>query len=173
MFDRSNIPGVAEDTLTEPLPARPSPERLRWEQERELTIEFFRLVNASDSLHSLIAAAVDFFQQHSQCQAVAIRLRRGSDYPYAHALGFSQEFLACENNLAARDCFGEMIHDSTRAASLECRCGEVISGCFDDAQPFFTTHGSFWTNRAGDDSLPACRPPGQRGRCSAEGYQSI
>jgi two-component system, cell cycle sensor histidine kinase and response regulator CckA len=173
MSDRSKIPGVTGDRLTPHAQARPSPELLRWEQERELTIEFFRLVNDSDSLPSLIGAAVDFFQQHSQCQAVAVRLRCGNDFPYAHALGFSKEFLVCENHLAARDCFGEIISDNTGAATLECRCGQVITGRFDAAQPFFTAHGSFWTNNADDDRLPACRPPAHRGRCRDEGYQSI
>src|ERR1017187_3844695 len=173
MSDRSNIPGVTGDTLTPHAQARPSPERMRWEQERELTIQFFRLVNDSDSLHSLIEAAVDFFQQHSRCEAVAVRLRRGNDFPYAHALGFSEEFQVCENKLASRDCFGEIISDSTGAPTLECRCGEVITGRFDATQPFFTPHGSFWTNNAGDDRLAACKPHARRGRCSGEGYRSI
>jgi len=172
MSEHGKIPGGTGETLTPSVQARPTPERLRWEQERELTIEFFRLVNASDSLHSLIGAAVDFFQQHSQCQAVAVRLRRGNDFPYAHALGFSQEFLGCENNLAAHNCFGEIIHEGNGPA-LECRCGEVITGRFDPSQPFFTVHGSFWTNGADDDRLSACRPPTHRGRCSGEGFQSI
>ena len=172
MSEHGKIPEATGDTLSPSVQARPCPEPLRWEQERELTIEFFRLVNASDSLPSLISAAVAFFQQHSQCQAVAIRLRRGNDFPYAHALGFSEEFLGCENNLAARDCFGEIIHDGAGPA-LECRCGEVITGRFDPSQPFFTAHGSFWTSSADDDRLPACRPPTHRGRCSGEGFQSI
>ena len=172
MSDRSKIPEATGDTHSPPVQAGPSPERLRWEQERELTIEFFRLVNAGDSLHGLIGAAVDFFRQHSQCQAVAIRLRRGNDFPYAHALGFSEEFLVCENNLAARDCFGEIIPDGTGAA-LECRCGEVITGRSDPSQPFFTAHGSFWTNSADDDRPAACKPRPYRGRCRSEGYQSI
>jgi PAS domain S-box-containing protein len=168
MSDRSKNPGATGNTVQ----ARTSPEQLRWEQERELTIEFFRLVNACDSLHGLVGSAVDFFQQHSRCEAVAIRLRHGDDFPYAHAHGFSEEFLVCENNLAAHDCFGEIVSDGSGAA-LECRCGQVIAGSFDNTQPFFTTQGSFWTNRADDDRSAACKQAAYRGRCRGEGYQSI
>jgi PAS domain S-box-containing protein len=171
MSERSKIPEATGGTPYPPDQARPSPEHLRREQERELTVEFFRLVNASDSLHGLVGAAVNFFQQHSQCQAVAIRLRRGNDFPYAHALGFSEEFLVCENHLASRECFGEIIRDGTSA--LECRCGQVITGRSAPSQPFFTAHGSFWTNSADEDRPAACKPQLYRDRCRSEGYQSI
>ncbi len=169
MSDRSKNPGAMGDASVQ---SNTCPEQLRHEQERELTIEFFRLVNASDSLHSLVGAAVHFFQQHSHCQAVAIRLLRGNDFPYAHAQGFSDKFLVCENHLAARDCFGEIIADSSGAV-LECRCGQVITGRFVPSQPFFTPQGSFWTNSADEDRSAACNEPAYRGRCRNEGFQSI
>jgi PAS domain S-box-containing protein len=169
MSDRGKNPVATGDASVQP---HTSPEQLRREQERELAIEFFRLVNASDSLPGLVGAAVHFFQQHSQCQAVAIRLLRGNDFPYAHAQGLSDNFLVCENHLAARDCFGEIIRDNSGAV-LECRCGQIITGRFDPAQPFFTPHGSFWTNSADEDRSAACNAPAYRGRCRNEGYQSI
>jgi two-component system, cell cycle sensor histidine kinase and response regulator CckA len=144
----------------------------RWEKERELTIEFFRLVNASDNTHSLIDAAVNFFQRQSHCQAVAVRLRRGKDFPYYRALGFPEEFLFRESSLCSRDCYGEIITDNTGSVTLECRCGDVIYGRFDSAQRFFTPHGSFWTNSASEERQ-ATSPLIYRGNCSSQGYRSI
>jgi PAS domain S-box-containing protein len=40
-------------------------------------------------------------------------------------------------------------------------------------QPFFTAHGSFWTNDSGDERLEVSAPQTYRGRCNASGYQSI
>jgi PAS domain-containing protein len=146
-------------------------ERLQWEQERELTLEFFRLVYSSESIPRLIDAAVDFFRRQSQCEAIAVRLREGADYPYFHALGFSERFLVCENSLCVRDCYGEVVSDANDAATLECRCGEVLRGGFDPAQPYFTANGSFWTNSASRQG--GTRPSNHRGRCGSEGYESI
>ena len=167
MSERSDIPGVAGDQPTRPGKSCTSPER-----EHELTVEFFRLVNASDTLQSLTEAAVRFFQQHSQCEAVALRLRRGSEFPYFHSFGFPEQFLVCENDICSRNCFGEIIADSSGAATLECRCGDVIRGRFLPSQPFFTAQGSFWTNHTSQERVASplsFRPSG----CSSRGYESI
>jgi len=162
----------ADSPTSASAPQRP-PERPRWEQERELVFSFFRLVNRSTSLQNLIDEAIKFFQHDAQCEAVGIRLRQGSDYPYFKALGFPAEFLRRENSLCSRDCFGEAVLDSSGALTLECRCGDIICGRFDPSQPFFTAAGSFWTNSASDERLAASRPPSHRGRCGTDGYQSI
>jgi two-component system, cell cycle sensor histidine kinase and response regulator CckA len=173
MSEHSGTPGIPGDAPTPSVQGISSSEHLGWEQERECTIEFFRLVHANDTIHGLIDAAVNFFRQHSHCQAVAVRLRRGSDFPYSHALGFSEEFLLGETNLCTRDCFGEIIPDGTGGATLDCRCGEVISGRFDPAQPFFTAQGSFWTNNASYARRGPSQPRILRSGCSSQGYQSI
>ncbi len=58
------------------------------EQEREITVEFLRLVNASTGSREMIRTAATFFQEQSGCEAVGIRLREGDDYPYCEARGF-------------------------------------------------------------------------------------
>ena len=130
--------GVVERPGNAPIPDsifEDSPERQRWEQERELTIGFFRLVNASTNLQNLADAAINFFQQHSQCEAVGIRLRQGNDFPYFQTLGFPEEFLLDEDTLSARDCFGETVEDGAGGLLLECRCGDIIRGRIDPSQP--------------------------------------
>ncbi len=150
--------------------ASDSPERLRWE-ERERIIEFFRLVNYSTDAPGLVNAAVDFFQRLSDCEAVAIRLRDGSDFPYFTALGFPPEYLLDANTLCPRDCIGGNEHGDV---TLECHCGDVVRGRFDPSHPFFTAQGSFWTNCASELGTAADehRTP-QHGHCICNGFQSI
>jgi PAS domain S-box-containing protein len=148
----------------------------RWEQERALTIEFFRLVNAATGSGDLVDSAVRFFQQHSTCEAVAIRLREGSDFPYFRALGFPPEFIRLENSLCSQDCFGEVVRDSAGEPVVECRCGDVICGHIDSSKPWFTALGSFWTNSAIElrtTNVHEVRQTRKRGHCSESGYESI
>jgi PAS domain S-box-containing protein len=135
------------------------------EHERDLTIEFLRLVNENAQTGDLIRAVVTFFQDQSGCEAVGIRLKRGDDYPYYEARGFPREFLRLENQLCARDEAGLVGRDSTGNPVIECMCGHVIGGRTNPAQPFFSAGGSFWAN----DSMDACA----RGRCNREGYESV
>jgi PAS domain S-box-containing protein len=173
MSNENFTPEGVGDSST-PAGALQSPSaRPLWEQERELFFSFFRLVNRITSLQNLIDEAINFLQHDSQCEAVAIRLRQGSDYPYFKALGFPSEFLRRENSLCSRDCFGEVVPDGSGGLNLECRCGDIICGRFDPSQPFFTAQGSFWTNDASDERLAASRPQTHRGRCSTDGYRSI
>jgi PAS domain S-box-containing protein len=148
----------------------------RWEQERALTIEFFRLVNAATGTGDLVDSAVRFFQRHSTCEAVAIRLRQGPDFPYFRALGFPPEFIRLENSLCSQDCFGDAVRDSAGEPVIECRCGDVICGHIDSSKPYFTALGSFWTNSAIElrtTNANEVRQTRKRGHCSESGYESI
>jgi len=151
-------------------------ERKQAEQERETTIEFLRLANASTGTRELIQAVACFFQHKSGCQAVGIRLREGDDYPYYEARGFPKEFVQMENTLCARGRTGEVIRDSAGNPLLECMCGNVICGRFDPSKPFFTPTGSFWTNSTTQllaTTSEADRQARTRNRCNGEGYESV
>jgi PAS domain S-box-containing protein len=121
-------------------------ERTRSQHEREITIEFLHIVNECTGLQELLKAVTTFFQKYSGCQAVAIRLRKGDDYPYAGAIGFPEDFVNMENSLCSLDTAGEKARDNNGNPILECMCGNVIRGHFDPAMPFFTARGSFCTN---------------------------
>ncbi len=52
----------------------------------------------------------------------------------------------------------------------------MICGRFDPSKPFFTEHGSFWTNNTTKllaTSTEANRQARTRNRCNGEGYQSV
>jgi PAS domain S-box-containing protein len=151
-------------------------EQKRAQQEREMTVEFLRLVNESTGTRELVQAAATFFQQQSGCEAVGIRLHEGEDYPYYEARGFPKEFVLMENSLCARDSAGCVIRDSAGDPVIECMCGNVICGRFNPAKPFFTEHGSFWSNNTTEllrSTTDADRQARTRNRCNGEGYESV
>lgn len=151
-------------------------DRKQWEQEREITIEFLRLVNASTELGAMIHAATTFFQEKSGCEAVGIRLQEGEDFPYFEARGFSKEFVLLDNDLCTRDSFGALVRDSLGNPVIECMCGNVICGRTNPSMPFFTKNGSFWTNCTTEllqGTTQADRQSTTRDRCNGEGYESV
>jgi len=150
--------------------------RKRAKQEREVTVDFLRLVNRTSGTSEMVKAAATFFQQQSACEALGIRLRDGDDYPYYEARGFSKEFILLENRLCRRDGAGEVVRDSAGDPVIECMCGNVICGRVDPGKPFFSSGGSFWANdttRLLATTTDADRQAPTRNRCNGEGYESV
>jgi PAS domain S-box-containing protein len=148
----------------------------RAETEREKSVAFLRLANESRGTADLVRVAVSFFRDCSGCEAVGIRLREGEDYPYYQTDGFPEQFIRQENSLCSRNEEGTVARDGAGNPLLDCMCGNVISGRFDPAQPFFTPGGSFWTNSTSQllaSSSEAERQARTRNRCHGEGYQSV
>ena len=151
-------------------------ERKAADRERESTIEFLRTVNTSTSMQEVLSRAVLFFKYQSRCSSVGIRLRDREDYPYHAALGLSAEFIQTENSLCITGNDGEIIRDDNGNPIMECMCGNVLSGRFDRGKPFFTTHGSFWTNSTSELLSATCEAEQKgrtRNRCNREGYESV
>lgn len=121
-------------------------ERKLNERERENTIEFLRIINKSTTTRALVRGAIVFFQKHFCCDAVAVRLKNGDDYPYYETKGFPQDFIEGESSIASHDLLGQPIRDQNGDPALECMCGNVIMGNVDTAKSYFTQFGSFWTN---------------------------
>jgi two-component system, NtrC family, response regulator AtoC len=113
---------------------------------RELAIEIIGLLNQRVVEMDVICKIVGLVRRCTGFQAVGIRLRKGDDFPYFVADGFSNEFIKIENSICTRTDYGDVIRDSEGKAVLECMCGEIIQGRSDHSLPFFTVGGSFWTN---------------------------
>ncbi len=149
----------------------------RWaEKEREISVDFLRLINTSANSQQLIEATARFFREQSGCEAVGIRLRNGDDYPYYEARGFPEEFVRLENSLCVRTADGEVQRDEAGNPIMACMCGNVICGRFDPSKPFFTPAGSFWANdttRLLATTTDADRQTRTRNRCNGEGYESV
>jgi hypothetical protein len=115
-------------------------------------------------------------QRLSGCEAVGIRLRQGEDFPYFAFQGFSEDFVHSENLLCAYGEDGELLLDPMGSPVLECMCGNVIRGRFDPTLPFFTPHGSFFSNCTTEllaSTAEEERPSRTRNRCNGEGYESV
>lgn len=150
-------------------------ERKRIEHEREITIEFLNLTAVKGkSVPEILSLAVEFLFRTSQCDAIGIRLKHNDDFPYFQKLGFSEEFVARENTLCARNAAGDLIRDPNGRPLLECLCGNVISGRFDPEKPYFTKKGSFWTNSTTElIASQDVKLDHMRYYCNTAGYESL
>ena len=151
-------------------------ERKFQEESGELTTRLIVLINTPGSFRERMAELTAALQGWSGCEAVGLRLRDGGDFPYFETQGFSSEFVDMENHLCAYGKNGELLRDSAGNPVLECMCGNILSGKFNPGKPFFTAHGSFWTNSTSD--LPAITTEAGRQsraciRCNSEGYESV
>jgi PAS domain S-box-containing protein len=151
-------------------------DRRQAELERELSVQFLRSVNESNTKTDLIKGAVTFFRERSGFEAVGVRLREGDDYPYYETHGFPEEFVLLESSLCLRDKGGCRVLDDSGSPIMACMCGNVIQGRFDPSQPFFTERGSFWTNCTTEllsTTTEEDRQASTRNRCNGEGYESV
>ncbi|WP_406657097.1 PAS domain S-box protein [Methanolobus sp. ZRKC2] len=151
-------------------------QRKHVEDERKITIRLLNLLNASNDVHELIDSVTELLQDCSGCEAVGIRLKKDDDYPYYQARGFPENFVVLENSLCSTDSNGNILRDELGNPFLDCMCGSVISGRFDSENPYFTSHGSFWTNSTSELLAKAGESEGQihtRNRCNDEGYESV
>ena len=154
-------------------------EAKRVEDERQLTIDLLHLINTSyrdvdRSVESVTKRLTALLRERSGCEAVAIRYRKGSDYPYLVTSGLPGHFRQSENSLLAS---GAGRDDSGVPQELhhECLCGAVVSRGFDPSLPCFTPHGSFWTNSLSElfASSAEVRCLVTRRLCLAMRYESI
>ncbi len=150
--------------------------RRQAERERETLIELLRLMSMHMDVPALLRAAITYLQSATGCEAVGIRLREGEDFPYFETRGFGAEFVELEKYLCARNEQGEVVRDATGSPLLECMCGNILCGRVDPSKPFFTGHGSFWSNCTTEllaTTTDGDRQTRTRNRCNGEGYESV
>ncbi len=151
-------------------------ERKRIEKERKINIELLKIINAATSKQNLIESVVIYLKQWLNCDAIGIRLKEGSDYPYYETTGFPDRFIQLEKYLCSYGINGEVLKDNSGNPILDCMCGNIICGRFDIAKDFFTQHGSFWSNCTTEllaTTTEADRQARTRNRCNGEGYESV
>ncbi len=149
---------------------------VRYEHERETTLNLLRLLNDSNNTHELIRSLTGFLKEWTGCDAVGVRLREGDDFPYYETRGFTPEFVEAENHLCAYDEHGQVICDSDGNPVLDCMCGNILCGHFNPSLPYFTQKGSFWTNCTTEllaTTSEADRQTRTRNRCNGDGYESV
>lgn len=150
--------------------------RKKAENRQQLAMEILKLLNQQGETKNLIMSLFHKIQEYTGIEAVGIRLREGGDYPYFSTNGFPQHFVESENDLCRRGPDGQIILDAHDNPCLECMCGNVIMKRTDPTLPFFTEHGSFWTNSTSELLTSTTEKDGQsttRNRCNNEGYESV
>ncbi len=143
---------------------------------QELAIQLLELLDSRRGARDTIENALALVQEHTEFEVVGVRLREGDDYPHYVTSGSSAGRCEAERSLCVSAVGGDATRSDNGAPILECFCGAVISGQVDPSQPWFTAAGSFWSNNAARtaSSMPTdAIPPGFRGRCFQDGYESI
>ncbi len=146
------------------------------ETAQKATVELLRLCNLADNLPGLMQELMHYFRQTTGCEAIGVRLRDGADFPYYVTLGFSEAFVLAEKYLCSFDQDGELIRDHAGHPALDCMCGNILCHRVNPAKPFFTPHGSFWSNSTSEllaNTTAAERQARTRNRCHGEGYESV
>jgi signal transduction histidine kinase len=151
-------------------------ERKRNEKLMSLQSEVLKVLTADITVEQTTAEVVAVVKQAVGFDAVGLRLRTGSDYPFVSSLGYSEEFLKAENTLTHSYPTGGLCRNDDGTISLECTCGLIISGKTDPANQLFTPGGSAWTNNSlpfldvPPDADPRLHP---RNRCIHVGFLSL
>ncbi len=146
------------------------------EQEQQMVLEALELVNEIDTFDDLMQSIIQWMKRCSGCEAVAIRLREGEDFPYYTTSGFSDTFVRLEKYLCSYNEDGSVKRDPTGQPELECMCGNILRGRFDPSKNFFTVDGSFWSNSTTDllsQTTDTDRQSRTRNRCNSFGYESV
>ena len=143
--------------------------KLRENATRQADI-LLQLANTHTDLHACMSALTASLQGWSGCEAVGIRLRDGSAFPYFETRGFPFEGGQVEQRL----CNGP--DGKLPRGEADCMCGEILGGRFDPVLPFFTVRGSFWSNNSSVQLAGTAQSERQarsRNRCTFEGYESV
>ena len=118
-------------------------------------------------METALAEILQGIRAYADCDAAAIRLRKGDDFPFAQALGFSEDFVQQESSLCNKQGKSEM---------LECICGRVITNDVEGLLMPLASGKAFITNNIEQlvSELAKKKLPFKvRNHCGAVGYRSI
>jgi signal transduction histidine kinase len=174
-FDRMTE-GLKEVTASRDELNREIVTRDKLEKWKELNNRILQCLAGPEKFLDVIHKILKLIQEETELEVVALRLRKGDDYPYFVQYGFPDKFVEAENYLCERDKKGKLVRDNKGIPVLDCMCGNVIRGWTDPKLPFFTFGGSFWTNCTTDllaTTTEKDRQGHSRNRCNSEGYESV
>jgi PAS domain S-box-containing protein len=150
--------------------------RKQAEERQKLFAVILEHLNRQNEWANLIRDILAEIKSFTGFDAVGIRLKDGSDFPYYIQDGFAEAFIKEENFLCAKGKDRFVVKNESGLPVLECTCGLVLSGKTDISKPFFTEGGSFWTNQSSDllSLLPNEDPrTNPRNNCIHSGYMSV
>ena len=145
-------------------------------QNQTLYTRLLDLLNNPSELDHLAKNILSLIRENTGIDAVAIRLKRGEDFPYYETSGFPSHFLKAEATIQLRNNEETFLLDGQGKPLLDCMCGNVLSGKTDPALPCFTAGGSFWTNSLSKFLASPMQKdfhPERMMRCQGAGYESM
>jgi PAS domain S-box-containing protein len=140
------------------------------ERFRDASLVLLRLLNQHDQTRELLRQLTELLRVWSGCEAIAVRLREGEDFPFYETRGLPTEFVRTGRSLCRYDTAGRLALDEAGNPVMECLCGQVVSGQLDTSLGCCSRRGSFWTNSL--SSVSAAIQP-TRARCLQEGFESM
>lgn len=151
-------------------------QNLSLQETSETRQQLFHICHMAANMPDLMRELTSFLQIKTGCHAVGVRLRQGYDYPYFETRGFSESFVRAENSLCKHEPEESLPDNGENNPVLECMCGNILQRRFNPDLPFFTQHGSFWTNSTSEllaTTSESDRQARTRNRCNGEGYESV
>ena len=111
-------------------------ERKQMEKKQSLRLEILKTFHQYGLLKDMCERAVSLIKEYLDCEAVAMRIKEGEDYPYFINNGFTKEFIESENYLCVRDKKGGCLKDSSGCPLLACMCGIIINAEYNQDKLF-------------------------------------
>jgi two-component system, cell cycle sensor histidine kinase and response regulator CckA len=146
------------------------------EDRKLLSVEILEELNRTNNFLDVIKNITSLIKKHLDFEAIGIRLKEGSDFPYFITKGFPSEFINADNYLCSKDNNDSIKKDSQGNPYLECMCGIVLNGKTNPEYQFYTEKGSLWTNDT-DKLLSTTNEIENQGAtrnfCNSFGYLSV
>jgi PAS domain S-box-containing protein len=143
--------------------------RRRAIESRELVLELLQRTSSSSTVREFVEALVPFLQERLDFEAVGVRLRSGTDYPYLETHGFAEVFVNTASGLLSNDSC------AAGATDLDCACEAVLDGRCSPEMPFVSPGGTLWLNTGADapEARTKLKLISNRGKCFRGGYRSL
>lgn len=145
------------------------------EKRRMLLLQILSALTAAESLEETLCRSLKLIRDYTGCDAAGIRLRKGEDYPYVQAVGFTEQFLSEESTLCSYQG-GSIERDESGTANLDCICGRVIRGDLDPSVTPLTSGGAFFTGSISELAAMLAKSKTSfniRNHCGKLGYESV
>ena len=117
---------------------------------------------------AILLEALKCLRSFGPFESIAIRMRKGGDYPFIADLGLSGNFIAREMHICK-------VAEQNFPLAPECLCGRVLMGEPVPGLLSFTPNGSFWCSdlQTLRNKLCSCNQFKPRGECLRAGFNSL
>jgi len=136
-----------------------------------------KMINHHKSLEDLLYETAINIKDYLGIDAVGIRLKTGTEFPYFIALGFPEASIGEQDCKNTTDNYKYPEIKTGNESNIDCFCSKVLSKRIDLKYAYFTVGGSFWTSDMGEitggfsnaiqENIGKCK------FCNLDGYQSV